>query len=500
MQVKLVFQSGPRSGEEVSVDHFPFYIGRAADCALRLDQDLVAERHCRLTIQGDRIKAEDLDSPHGTVVNHQLVTTAELHDGDRLRIGPVRFMISIITGLSRSANPAPPQVRGEDLPPLAHGGIGFMDSVPDSPATQIARALLDQMTHKKVHGKEYVHLRLGEADGITLVELVAKGKAFVEYEEISRLESELSALIIDGHERLVVNLKNIDRLSSSAISALLELHRLAMSRGGRLKLCKARPLVAEMLRAVGAHKRLEMFQDEWHAVSSEWPEQSVIELEESMQIAEPKRYSQPLKAEPPPLDSAPEEPAPAASPAPAIVRRTPANVPLVGEPEPGAAPATTVRLKVLVGRSQGKEIELNQPRFVIGRDPKCQLRPSSEAISRLHTRIDQRDGKVFVRDLGAANGTIVNDNPLHAREVEVFNGDRLEIGPLVFEFSIKPRTPAFKTAVEDEVASWVLEEGNAGANDTTAYFMPVYQDDPDDTRRMIHPPKDGGEYDMVDSD
>ena len=47
MQVKLVFQSGARSGEDIPVENFPFYIGRAADCGLRLDQDLVADKHCR---------------------------------------------------------------------------------------------------------------------------------------------------------------------------------------------------------------------------------------------------------------------------------------------------------------------------------------------------------------------------------------------------------------------------------------------------------------------
>ena len=444
---------------------------------------------------------EDLDSPHGTVVNHQLVTTTELHDGDRLRIGPVRFLVAILSGAVRIA--APPKVKGEDLPPMPVGSFGVMDSAPDSPATQIARALLDQMTHKKVHGKDFVHLRVGESEGITLVELVAKGKAFVEEQEIARLESELSTLIVDGHERLVVNLKNIDRLSGAAITALMEAHRLAMSRGGRLKLCKARPLVNEMLHAVGAHKRLDVFVDEWNAVASDWPEQSAIELDDSSAVVRPKVYEPPAKRKPakPEVEPRPVAPSqPRLSPAPEP--RNPIGVPLVGKPDPADTESPTiVRLKVLVGKSQGKEIQINQPRFVIGRDPKCQLRPSSEAISRLHTRIDQRDGKVFVRDLGAANGTQVNDLQLHAKEIEVFDGDRLEVGPLVFEFSIKPRSPCAnrrsrrhgcelgprgrgrRRERHDRVLPTGLSRGSAG-----------------ERPELIRPPKDGGEYGLADSD
>ena len=73
---------------------------------------------------------------------------------------------------------------------------------------------------------------------------------------------------------------------------------------------------------------------------------------------------------------------------------------------------------------------------MIGRDPRCQLRPASEAISRVHTRIDQRDGHVYVRDLGTTNGTLLGTRVLHGEEAEAQDGDQLQIGPLVFKLSI----------------------------------------------------------------
>jgi pSer/pThr/pTyr-binding forkhead associated (FHA) protein len=106
------------------------------------------------------------------------------------------------------------------------------------------------------------------------------------------------------------------------------------------------------------------------------------------------------------------------------------------------------------------EIPLPAPQFLIGRDPRCNLRPSSEAVSKLHCAIVQRDNAVFVRDLKSTNGTFVNNDRIGG-EVQVHEGDLLRVGPLVLAFKIEVGAAATDTPApsneEDQVASWLLD-------------------------------------------
>jgi len=94
------------------------------------------------------------------------------------------------------------------------------------------------------------------------------------------------------------------------------------------------------------------------------------------------------------------------------------------------------------GANAGRAIPIGGAKFVIGRDPDCNLRPASQAVSKQHCAVLIRDGKVFIQDLSSTNGTVVNDIVVSG-EIEVVNGDRLKIGPLDFMIDIaatKPRT------------------------------------------------------------
>lgn len=93
-------------------------------------------------------------------------------------------------------------------------------------------------------------------------------------------------------------------------------------------------------------------------------------------------------------------------------------------------------LVVAQGVHTGKTIPVAAADFVIGRDPQCQLRPASPAISKQHCGIATREGKVFVRDCGSTNGTFLNGEQI-AAEREAKSGDRLRVGPLEFDILIE---------------------------------------------------------------
>jgi len=116
-----------------------------------------------------------------------------------------------------------------------------------------------------------------------------------------------------------------------------------------------------------------------------------------------------------------------------------------------------VKLKVLAGSSEGKEIAVNTDKFLIGRADECQLRPKSESVSRRHCAIVQKDGRVLLIDLKSRNGTFVNEKQLSADKAKILkDGDLLRVGKLEFQISIevglggakKPEVKDVKDAAE----------------------------------------------------
>jgi pSer/pThr/pTyr-binding forkhead associated (FHA) protein len=137
-----------------------------------------------------------------------------------------------------------------------------------------------------------------------------------------------------------------------------------------------------------------------------------------------------------------------------------------------------VALKVIGGKNDGKEIVISISRFIIGRGETAHLRPASDLVSREHTAIEVKDGRVFIVDLNSRNGTFVNGNKI-ASSHEAENGDSLRVGRLQFEVVIdqvqagtkKPKVTnvieaAARTAstnpkpsLDDSITDWLLEAG-----------------------------------------
>jgi pSer/pThr/pTyr-binding forkhead associated (FHA) protein len=126
------------------------------------------------------------------------------------------------------------------------------------------------------------------------------------------------------------------------------------------------------------------------------------------------------------------------------VSEEPGSSPSASASEELALAATTddgsksVRLLARTGTYRGRYIEVNDSRILIGRDPTCHIRGHSDWISRIHTSVERRAGRVFVHDRGSTNGTRLNYRQLRNEEAEVFDGDLLEVGPLEFVVVIPP--------------------------------------------------------------
>jgi pSer/pThr/pTyr-binding forkhead associated (FHA) protein len=113
-----------------------------------------------------------------------------------------------------------------------------------------------------------------------------------------------------------------------------------------------------------------------------------------------------------------------------------------------------VYLEVTNGARQGQRIALPQGEFLVGRGAECHLRPGSAAVSKRHCALRVEAGRLFVRDLGSANGTKVNSCRVEGDDFELRMGDLLEIGPLAFVVQL----PAPSERLDDDAIAAILRD------------------------------------------
>ena len=83
----LVVLAGTNLGEMYKIEGPESVIGRAMSAQLRLNDDGISRRHCRVLSIGGRVLIEDLGSANGTLVNGEMIQHHELTEGDKIRLG-----------------------------------------------------------------------------------------------------------------------------------------------------------------------------------------------------------------------------------------------------------------------------------------------------------------------------------------------------------------------------------------------------------------------------
>jgi pSer/pThr/pTyr-binding forkhead associated (FHA) protein len=90
--LRLVLQP---SGVTIELTHSNMLVGRHTDSDVRLPLPDVSRRHCRFLYADGRWSIHDLQSLNGTFVNEEAVQSAQLHQGDLVRIGGFTFRIDL---------------------------------------------------------------------------------------------------------------------------------------------------------------------------------------------------------------------------------------------------------------------------------------------------------------------------------------------------------------------------------------------------------------------
>jgi pSer/pThr/pTyr-binding forkhead associated (FHA) protein len=128
-----------------------------------------------------------------------------------------------------------------------------------------------------------------------------------------------------------------------------------------------------------------------------------------------------------------------------IVRRelrgTPASAVAAPSPASGAAAPKAAKAK---GRKQWRLVLVEPPseagsayaidnEITMGRGGGCNIPLGFDTfVSQVHARAFDRDGTLWIEDLGSRNGTFVNGEQVHA-PTKVSKGARVQVGETVFE-------------------------------------------------------------------
>ncbi len=104
----------------------------------------------------------------------------------------------------------------------------------------------------------------------------------------------------------------------------------------------------------------------------------------------------------------------------------------VGLPSPTEGDGVPT-LKALSGPLEGREYQLTEKAYFIGRDPDSDIVIETKDVSRRHAKIERTSTEFVLCDLGSSNGIYINNLKL-PRSI-LMHGDLIQIGSCVFQFS-----------------------------------------------------------------
>jgi pSer/pThr/pTyr-binding forkhead associated (FHA) protein len=136
MQVVLFIFQSKAERQSVSISGDVTVIGRREDCDLRISHIDVSRRHCRIMKEPDGLRVEDLGSSNGTLVNEKKVGEALIGPGDRLRVGPVTFVVQI------DGQPPEDEIVDPTAPPIVESQLPAPYDPADDFAVQEEKAAL----------------------------------------------------------------------------------------------------------------------------------------------------------------------------------------------------------------------------------------------------------------------------------------------------------------------------------------------------------------------
>jgi hypothetical protein len=93
--IQLKILSGKKAGTEMVARHFPFYVGRSAQCQLSLDEPGVWDQHFQINLNASEGFTVIAAPNTSVMIDGKAVQEAELRNGDIVEIGSAKILFSL---------------------------------------------------------------------------------------------------------------------------------------------------------------------------------------------------------------------------------------------------------------------------------------------------------------------------------------------------------------------------------------------------------------------
>lgn len=93
-----------------------------------------------------------------------------------------------------------------------------------------------------------------------------------------------------------------------------------------------------------------------------------------------------------------------------------------------------VLFRVVEGVEVGRGYPVEKVPVTLGRDQLCDISITDTRMSRQHAMLFYYAPDFFLKDLGATNGTFVNDKRI--KQISLKNGDKVKVGGTTLEFIV----------------------------------------------------------------
>jgi predicted component of type VI protein secretion system len=275
MKFYLIVAKGKKQGMPIPIEVDLFMIGSGKLCQLRAMHDQIGEQHCALIKRDRKVFINDMNSGHPTIVNGTEMTSGEewpLHAGDHIVVGPLQFMIQYrekelskkdleewaVKCLDQtSSQQANAMDRIESL-------MGFSKEAEN--ASQIASAILDKMSAKR--GVVKGRLRIAREGTITIVRV--NDIYLVDDAELSMIKRELQENLDRPNLRILLDLKNVKRMSTSAAEMFGEVKDWLHAKGSRMAICRMKPELQNMIINFPDLEGVKFFADKQVGLAGNW--------------------------------------------------------------------------------------------------------------------------------------------------------------------------------------------------------------------------------------
>ncbi len=271
MKFYLIVAKGKHKGTPIPIDIDLFMIGSDRMCQLRSKLPEIGEKHCALVSRDKKVFIRDLNSGHPTMLNGELVAPGEewpMHAGDRIEVGPLEFMIQFREkplsqrDLEEWAAKCLDVTEDRDL--FDEDADAFHGS---TNASDAAASIIDKLQAQR--GLVIGHLRIGRDAGVTTVRF--NDRQLINEGEIAMIRKELCEHLGRPNLRVLLDCKNVTRMSSSAVKMIGEFYRWLKPWGSSMALCRVRDELQSIIHTVDPElAKLRIFRDKRAGVSERW--------------------------------------------------------------------------------------------------------------------------------------------------------------------------------------------------------------------------------------